>query len=341
MTFSRFAQPPLTVLNISGRNQTWGAWGTQTRSSFGMARAIISRAASGGVVLGSVVMATVLPLGPQVMEYPPSMGRTTPVMNAAAGEPRNMTAPATSAGLPQRPSGVLATIAAERAGSSVRGRVSAVSIQPGAIALTRIPSDAQAIASDFVNWATPPFARAVRGSEAAAEKAEHRSEVDDTATAPRQQGTTGPAHAHRPHQVHVHDPMEALWLELEAASEDHAGGVDQHVQPIERRHEPADGVLVGDVEAMGREAACRVATGRDLSLGQARHHDLRTLGREGIRNRSTDSARSARDQDRSTGINPNHPHPAPPSTIRKVGLMIVETSGRCYRPLLCFRDWSL
>src|SRR5262249_29517587 len=102
-------------------------------------------------------MATVPLFSAQAMEYPPSTGRTTPVMNAAAGEHRNRAAPATSSGRPQRPSGVLATIASDRDGSSNSGLVSAVWIQPGCSALTRIPSDAQAIANDLVSWATPPL----------------------------------------------------------------------------------------------------------------------------------------------------------------------------------------
>src|SRR5262245_34998802 len=121
LTFKRFVQPPFTVLSISGRNQTRSAWGTQTRSSSGTARAMISRAASGGGVPGKVTMATASFLSPQAMEYPPSIGRTTPVINAAAVEQRNKAAPATSPGSPQRPSGVLATIAPDREGSSNNG----------------------------------------------------------------------------------------------------------------------------------------------------------------------------------------------------------------------------
>src|SRR5262245_19074993 len=78
-------------------------------------------------------------------------------MNAAAGDARNTAAPATSSGRPHRPSGVLATIAPERSASSQSALVSAVVIHPGAIALTRIPLGAQAIASDLVSCAIPPL----------------------------------------------------------------------------------------------------------------------------------------------------------------------------------------
>jgi hypothetical protein len=67
------------------------------------------------------------------------------------------TAPATSAGSPQRPIGVRATMAAERCASAMAGAVSGVSIHPGAMALTRMPCAAHATASDFVSCAMPPF----------------------------------------------------------------------------------------------------------------------------------------------------------------------------------------
>ena len=44
------------------------------------------------------------------IEYPPSTGITTPVMNAAAGEHRNNTGPAISSGRPQRRIGVRSKI---------------------------------------------------------------------------------------------------------------------------------------------------------------------------------------------------------------------------------------
>lgn len=78
-------------------------------------------------------------------------------MNAAADEQRNSAAPLKSAGFPHRPSGVRSTIARLRDGSSRSDFVNSVSIHPGAIALTRIPSAAQAIASDLVNCTTPPL----------------------------------------------------------------------------------------------------------------------------------------------------------------------------------------
>src|SRR5580765_5004997 len=99
------------------------------------------------------------PSSPQPHEtrYPPSTGMTVPVTNDAAGEHRNTTVPAISAGFPQRPSGVRARIAALRTGSSCNACVSGVATQPGAIAFTRILSAAYAIASDLVSCATPPL----------------------------------------------------------------------------------------------------------------------------------------------------------------------------------------
>ncbi len=78
-------------------------------------------------------------------------------MNRAAGEQRKTAAPAMSSGRAQRASGVRASIAALRCGSSCSACVKFVATQPGAIALTRMPSGAYAMASDFVSCATPPL----------------------------------------------------------------------------------------------------------------------------------------------------------------------------------------
>src|SRR3978361_1334184 len=91
------------------------------------------------------------------IEYPPSTVSTTPVPNAAAFEHKNITGPATSSGVPQRFIGVRETICAEPAGSCCSAAVRFEVIQPGATALTRICSGAQAIASDLVSCAMPPL----------------------------------------------------------------------------------------------------------------------------------------------------------------------------------------
>src|ERR1700730_12429414 len=78
----------------------------------------------------------------QPIRYPPSTGRMTPVTNAHAGEQRNTTEPVMSSTSPQRPRGVRARIAPLFWASSRTVAVSGVAIQPGATALTRIPSAA-------------------------------------------------------------------------------------------------------------------------------------------------------------------------------------------------------
>src|SRR3546814_4829480 len=92
-----------------------------------------------------------------------------PVTKAAASEQRKRTGPATSAGVPQRPIGVRSIRDLERSGSSTSAAVSSVAIQPGATAFTRMPSLAQAAASDLVSWPIPPFD--------AARSEEHTSEL--------------------------------------------------------------------------------------------------------------------------------------------------------------------
>src|SRR5258705_3174179 len=144
LTRSRLHQPPTRVLSISGRNHTLGAWGTHIRSSSGTALTTICSGERGCVVC--VIIS-------YLIEYPPSTGRTTPVTNAAACEHKNITGPATSSGVPQRFIGVRATICAEPAGSCCSAAVRLDVIHPGANALTRTWSGAQAIARDVVNCA--------------------------------------------------------------------------------------------------------------------------------------------------------------------------------------------
>ena len=75
-------------------------------------------------------------------------------MKRAASDARNRTAPATSSGSPQRPIGVRASTFATWTGS-VRERADcSVTMKPGATALTRTPSGAQAMASDLVSCTT-------------------------------------------------------------------------------------------------------------------------------------------------------------------------------------------
>ena len=76
-------------------------------------------------------------------------------MKEASSEQRKRTAPATSSGLPSRPSGVFARIACRAA--SGRTSVSAVPIYPGATALARTPREPSSRASDFVNPMIPAF----------------------------------------------------------------------------------------------------------------------------------------------------------------------------------------
>src|SRR5215216_85421 len=88
-------------------------------------------------------------------------------MNRAASLARNNAGPAISSGVPQRPSGVRSRMARLRALSERAGTVIGVSIQPGAIALTRILLAAQATANDFVSCTTPALDAAYAGESGA------------------------------------------------------------------------------------------------------------------------------------------------------------------------------
>jgi hypothetical protein len=93
------------------------------------------------------------------MLAPPSTGRTTPVTNLAAGEQRYTAAWPTSRDSPTRPIGVRDRIFSNRAGSPANAwRFSAVSNQPGAMALIRTPCGENSVASNRVRPATADFA---------------------------------------------------------------------------------------------------------------------------------------------------------------------------------------
>ena len=64
---------------------------------------------------------------------------------------------ATSSGCPQRSAGSRSRIFLARSGLFLAPLAMRVSIQPGATALTRMPSAAQATASDLVICTTPPL----------------------------------------------------------------------------------------------------------------------------------------------------------------------------------------
>jgi hypothetical protein len=79
-------------------------------------------------------------------------------MKAAVSEARNAATPSKSPGTPQRFDGVRRSTSSFRLAMSVRAlRVRSVSIQPGRMTSTVMPSSAQATASDFVICTTPPF----------------------------------------------------------------------------------------------------------------------------------------------------------------------------------------
>ena len=103
----------------------------------------------------------------------------TPVTKAAAGEHRKITGPAGPRACPSAPSACAPRIASTGQASSWSAWVSGVAIQPGAMALTRMPSAAQAIGEALRELRNAAFAGAIGGREARAEEAQHRGDVND------------------------------------------------------------------------------------------------------------------------------------------------------------------
>ncbi len=94
---------------------------------------------------------------PYPAKKPPSTGSTAPVMNDAADDARNKAAGDISSGEPVRLVGVRAMIPAIRSGVLCSTGMSGVSMKPGAIAFTRMPSSAHSTARALVNCTTAPF----------------------------------------------------------------------------------------------------------------------------------------------------------------------------------------
>src|SRR5919205_1744085 len=120
--------------------------------------AILASTSSSLYVLGfsSVAMGNRL-LRRHYITVPPLTLIACPVMNAAAGEARYSAAAPTSAGVPQRFSGVES--ATERRNPSSAPAPNAVSIQPGQRTLTRT-AGASARARLLLNDRTPPLTAA-------------------------------------------------------------------------------------------------------------------------------------------------------------------------------------
>src|SRR5215467_15212721 len=92
------------------------------------------------------------------------MGIVTPLISLEADEARKIAAPANSSGSDHSPLGIRATTLSLYSGSSRPARLISVLIKPGAIALTRIPSSANASANDFVSETTPVLAAPYAGA---------------------------------------------------------------------------------------------------------------------------------------------------------------------------------
>ena len=90
---------------------------------------------------------------------PPSTTSVVPVMKREAGEARKPTTSATSAGSPQRPSGVWERIQPSRS-STCAAAVIGVRIRPGATALTRMPRGPSSTASVSVSERNAAFVEA-------------------------------------------------------------------------------------------------------------------------------------------------------------------------------------
>src|SRR5262245_47467019 len=93
------------------------------------------------------------------MLAPPSTGKTTPVINLAAGEHRYVAAQPISSGSPKRFMGVRPRTFSARFGSPLSARrIISDSIQPGAIELTRTPYGETSVAKERINPKWPAFA---------------------------------------------------------------------------------------------------------------------------------------------------------------------------------------
>ena len=162
-----------------------------------------------------------------------------------------------SSGVPHRPSGVRSRIARLRAASDRAGTVMGVSIQPGAIALTRMPSSAQATASDFVSCTTPPFDAAYAGDSGAPKIACIEAILMIAPLAFASAARHATAMRMVPVRLMSTTRANSDGSYSSCKSED-TGGVDQHGQRVEGRGKRADGRGVGHIQPRHALRGCAV-----------------------------------------------------------------------------------
>jgi hypothetical protein len=137
----------------------------------------------------------------EIRHFPRSDNRIAPIHRQAraghecgCGRGKEQHRPVMSSGLPQRPSGVRDSNTRDECFGSCRARADcSVTMKPGAIALTRMPSSAQAMASDLVSCSNACLGGAIGRVSGAAEAGIHRGDVDDLALGGFQPGCSASA----------------------------------------------------------------------------------------------------------------------------------------------------
>ena len=254
---------------------------------------------------------------------PPSTCSTSPVMYEAPGEARKATAAATSSGVPKRRSGIRPRISS--AATSRMARVIALSMTPGATALTRMPLDASSTARARVNPSRPGLRRRVVGLPPPWLRRRRRRDIDDDARpAPHHVARRRARHAERRLQVQlehrrqvlvrhreqqrvagdpgvVHEDLDAVALGRHALDERlgllgrlQVGLVQRRAAAVprdgvhERRARVAVAVAVdGDEAALGGERARDRAAQLARAAGHQRGATVGVCRRHGIRPRTS------------------------------------------------------
>ena len=206
-----------------------------------------------------------------------------------------------SSGSAQRPSGVLATIASLRAGSSCSGCVQRRTHPSGRDCVDANPIARVRQRERLRKLRHAPLARAVRRYPRTSLERQHRSHVHDRsalAAGPRLQlAAREGATAHRAGQVDGKHVLEHREFVLGIAADD-AGAIHQHVEARQIREQRLHRPRVANVERDGipRGEIRRAARNLDLLLRCTRYGDNRACLRQRAGDRSADAARAPCDE---------------------------------------------
>ena len=199
-----------------------------------------------------------------------------------------------SSGLPQRPNGVRAMMASDRAASFAR-RLGEFGLDParrdGIHADVGRPGHRQRLGQ----LRHAAFGGGIGRHQSAAEKRPDRGGVDDRTALFFQQRLGRHTQAHGAGEIDVDDFLKSCDGELLAVAQDNSGAIDQRVQPRQPRDAARHIRVIGHIKPDGMQMVA-LWHRRDFVRGQAGDGDLIARRQHGFGYAETDAPRAAGDQ---------------------------------------------